>query len=327
VSTRSAFFIWSFVLSTLLFACSGNNNKNKVAHRKDFILEEKDLLPEGVAFDPVTGSIYVSSTYKRKIVRIDAGGDVKDFVIEKQDGIWSTIGMEADAMRRHLWVVSSQAKEVLPLLDPDSLQWRSAIYQYNLGSATLIDSCLLPLKNAFLNDLTVAPNGDLYITESMQGGIYYLKAGADSLELFLTPAPYTFPNGICFPDQPGHLFVSTAEGILKIDIMNRRYDLLKTGDSINAKDIDGLSYHRGGLIGHQSTKVVRFVLNDSQDSIIYSTVLATGPEFDSSTTGEMGNDQYYFIVNSQIRSGIDFKKQVIKPLDSLEKIIIRKIQL
>jgi hypothetical protein len=73
--------------------------------------------------------------------------------------------------------------------------------------------------------------------------------------------------------------------------------------------------------------VVRFLLNDKQDSIVHSNLLDTGPDFDSSTTGEIGNDQYYFIVNSQIRSGIDFKKQAIKPLDSLEKIIIRKIQL
>ena len=320
MASRSAFFIISFILSILLFACSGTD-------RKDFILEEKDLVPEGVAFDPVTRSIFVSSTYKRKIVRIDAAGEVKDFIIEKQDGIWSTIGMEADARRRHLWVVSSQAKEVLPLLDPDSLQWRSAIYQYNIDTGTLIDSCLLPLKNAFLNDLTVAPNGDVYVTESMQGGIYYLKAGSDRLELFLTPAPYTFPNGISFSDQPGQLFVSTSEGVLKIDISKRRYDLLKTGESVNAKDIDGLTYDHGSLIGHQSTKVVRFVLNDKQDSIVHSNILDTGPDFDSSTTGEIGNDQYYFIVNSQIRSGIDFKKQAIKPLDSLEKIIIRKIQL
>jgi len=320
VAFRSSFFIICFIPGILFFACSGTN-------RKDFILEEKDLVPEGVAFDPVTRSIFVSSTYKRKIVRIDAAGEVKDFIIEKQDGIWSTIGMEADARRRHLWVVSSQAKEVLPLLDPDSLQWRSAIYQYNIDTGTLIDSCLLPLKNAFLNDLTVAPNGDVYVTESMQGRIYHLKAGSDSLELFLAPVPYTFPNGINFSDKPGQLFVSTSEGVLKIDISNRRYDLVKTGDSVNAKDIDGLTYDQGSLIGHQSTKVVRFKLNETQDSIVSATVLDEGPDFDSSTTGEIGSDHYYFIVNSQIRSGIDFTKQAIKPLDSLEKIIIRKISL
>lgn len=290
-------------------------------------MEEKDLVPEGVAFDPVTSSIFISSTNKRKIVRIDSAGGVSDFIIEKQDGIWSTIGMEVDAGRRHLWVVSSQAKEVLPLVDPDSLQWRSAIYQYNLQTGTLIDSCLLPLKNVFLNDLTVAKNGDVYITESTQGAVYRLKSGTDSLELFLAPAPYTFPNGIYFSNQPGKLFVSTSEGILKVDITSRRYDLLKANDSLNAKEIDGLTFYKGSLIGHQSTKVVKFMLNDKQDSIIHSIVLDTGPEYDSSTTGETGNDNYYFIVNSQVRSGIDFKKQAIKPLDSLEKIIIRKISL
>ncbi len=128
------FFV--FLLLTITIGC---NNKESIKEysQKDFILDEKDIIPEGLAFDTVTNSIFVSSTYKRKIVRIDSTGRVSDFIIEKQDGIWSTIGMEVDAGRRHLWVVSSQAKEVLPLLDPDSLQWRSAIYQYNLETGLL----------------------------------------------------------------------------------------------------------------------------------------------------------------------------------------------
>jgi hypothetical protein len=311
VLSRSAFFILCLFPGVLPFACSGTDIEKDIDVQKDFILEEKDLVPEGVAFDPVTSSIFVSSTHKRKIVRIDSAGVVSDFIIEKQDGIWSTIGMEVDAGRGHLWVVSSQAKEVLPLLDPDSLQWRSAIYQYNLQTSTLIDSCLLRFKKVFLNDLTVAQNGDVYITESMQGGIYCLKSGTDSLELFLAPAPYTFPNGIYFSDQPGKLFVSVSEGILKVDLASRRYDLLRTSDSINAKEIDGLTFYKGSLIAHQSTKLVRFILNDKQDSIIHATVLNEGSEFDTSTNGETENDDYYFIVNSQIRSGIDLKKQAL----------------
>ena len=322
------YILFIILLGTIPTGCLNRKDNYKLAGtQKDFILEEKDLIPEGLAFDAISGSIFVSSTYKRKIVRIDSAGRVSDFIKEKQDGIWSTIGMEADTVRRHLWVISSQAKEVLPLIDPDSLQWRSAIYQYTLETGTLIDSCLLQDRNVFLNDLAVAENGDVYITESRQNNIYYLKAGTDSLELFLSPAPYTFPNGINFSDQPSKLFVSTSEGVLKIDIATRQYELLKTIDSIDAKGIDGLTYYKRSLIGHQSTKVVRFVLNAKQDSITHSILLNAGPEFDSSTTGEEGNDNYYFIVNSQIRSGIDFKKQAVKPLDSLEKIIIRRISL
>jgi sugar lactone lactonase YvrE len=321
------FLLIVFLISLHTDCLNRKDNDKSISRPTDFILEEKDLIPEGLAFDPVSGSIFVSSTHRRKIVRIDSAGGVSDFIKEKQDGIWSTLGMEVDARRRHLWVISSQAKEVLPLPDPDSLQWRSAVYQYNLETGALTDSCLLSHKNVFLNDLTVAENGDVYVTESIQSNIYCLKAGTDSLALFLSPQPYTFLNGISFSDQRGQLFVSATEGVLKIDMATHQYKLLKASDSIKAKEIDGLTYYKGSLIGHQSSKVVKFLLNDKQDSIIHSTILNTGPGFDSSTTGETGNDNYYFIVNSQIRSGIDFRKQVIKPLDSLKNIIIRKISL
>jgi hypothetical protein len=33
----------------------------------DFTIKEKDLIPEGLAYDAVTQNIYVSSTYKCKI--------------------------------------------------------------------------------------------------------------------------------------------------------------------------------------------------------------------------------------------------------------------
>ncbi len=318
------FFV--FLLLTITIGC---NNKGSIREysQKDFILDEKDLIPEGVAFDSISNTIFVSSTYKRKIVRINSTGKVSDFIKEEQDGVWSTIGMEVDARRRHLWVVSSQANEVLPLKNPDSLQWRSAVYQYNVETGLLIKSFLLPVKNVFLNDLTVSENGDVYITESMQNNIYRLQDGTDSIQLFLSPKPYTFLNGISFSDQPGKLFVSSTEGILKIDISSGQYNLLKLPDTINAKEIDGLTFYKNGLIGHQSKKVALYKLDEKQDSVTSSSVLNSGAEFDSSTTGEQGNDFYYFIVNSQIQSGIDFKKQAIKPMDSLEKIIIRKLSL
>lgn len=324
---KSITYLLYFVFS--LIAAFGCNNKENIEEprQKDFILEEKDLIPEGVAFDSISNTVFISSTYKRKIVRIDSTGKVSDFVKEGQDGMWSTIGMEVDAGRRHLWVVSSQANEVLPLKNPDSLQWRSAVYQYNIETGLLIKSFLLPVKNVFLNDLTVSEKGDVYITESMQNNIYWLQGGTDSIQLFLSPKPYTFLNGVSFSDQPGKLFVSSTEGILKIDISSGQYNLLKLPDTINAKETDGLTFYKNGLIGHQSKKVVLFKLDEKQDSVTSSSILNSGAEFDSSTTGEQANGFYYFIVNSQIQSGIDFKKQAIKPMDSLEKIIIRKLSL
>ena len=68
-------------------------------------------------------------------------------------------------------------------------------------------------------------------------------------------------------------------------------------------------------------------MNDDYTEIIKSEILDSGSEFDASTTGEVANDAYYYIVNSQLSSGIDFKSKSAKPMDSLENVIIRKISL
>jgi hypothetical protein len=122
--------------------------------------------------------------------------------------------------------------------------------------------------------------------------------------------------------------VSSSQGILKIDTDSRSHTLLRVDSTIDAKDIDGLTIYKHSLIGHQSSKVSKFNLNGAADSITRVEILDSGPEFDSSTTGELDDEgNYYFIVNSQIRSGIDSVKKTIKPAGLLKNTIIRKIKL
>jgi hypothetical protein len=146
------------------------------------------------------------------------------------------------------------------------------------------------------------------------------------MELFIGPLPYEFVNGICFTDRPGILFVCNDKGILSVNLSTKEFFLLPTVNS-DAGDIDGLAFHDNYFIAHQSSKVVRLYLSDNRDSIIRSDTLDSGKEFDSSTTGEVSGTHYYYIVNSQIRSGADYEKLHLKPLDSLENVIIRKRKL
>ena len=114
------------ILACFLFfaTCSSKEESNV----KDYILTEKDIIPEGVAFDENTQTIYVSSTYKRKIVAIDKDGNVRDFITEAQDDIKSVIGMEVDEKRNCLWAVSCEAPEVLPLKNSVEKKWTSSVY-------------------------------------------------------------------------------------------------------------------------------------------------------------------------------------------------------
>ena len=294
---------------------------------KDHILTEKDLIPEGVAFDATTQTIYISSTYKQKIVAIDKNGKPTDFVKEAQDDIKSVIGMEVDEKRNCLWAVSCDAADVLPLKHGGKNNWTSSIYQFDLKDGKLIKQYLLNKDSVFLNDLTVADDGTVYITESVQKGVYVLKPGSDSLQLLLTIKEPAFINGICFADKPGILFVASTDGIHKIDLATEQYSLLPETSSIKAVDIDGLSFWDNYFIGHQSDAITQFYLSPARDSIIRASTLSTGKEFDASTTGEVSGGNYYFIVNSQIQTGIDFTNKKVKPLDSLSHIIIRKVKL
>ena len=51
-----------------------------------FSVLEKDLIPEGITYDPVEQAFFLSSLYKSKIIKIDNKGNRSDFTKERQDG-------------------------------------------------------------------------------------------------------------------------------------------------------------------------------------------------------------------------------------------------
>lgn len=315
----------TFTVGLLLLLIVGCNS---IERKQDFILYERDLIPEGTAYNEATGSIFVGSTYKRKIVEISANGTVTDFIPEQKDSIFSLVGMEVDENRGLLWVNTAHANEVMPLKNPlEGQDWLTTVTSLDLNQKKIVKVYRLPFANSFLNDLTVASNGDVFVTETMNAKLYWINAETDSLELFLETKEYNFLNGITQSKKSNSLFVSSAQGVIKIDPTTRQYSLLKCAGEIDAKVIDGLTYYNGKLIGHQSSKVSVFQLNDSETEIVTVEILDTGSEFDSTTTGEVGQGYYFFIVNSQIKSAINRTDITIKPLDSLKDIIVRRIKI
>ncbi len=59
-----------------------------------FRIPEKDLIPEGITYNPSTKTFYVSSISKRKIVSVDEQVRIKDFISSGQDGIGEVLGLK-----------------------------------------------------------------------------------------------------------------------------------------------------------------------------------------------------------------------------------------
>ena len=66
------------------------------ASRIAFTLSETDLIPEGIAYDPVDKAFFLSSLHKRKIVRVRLRAPraplLEDFTAPAQDGLYSSWG-------------------------------------------------------------------------------------------------------------------------------------------------------------------------------------------------------------------------------------------
>lgn len=263
-----------------------------------YVLDEKDLIPEGVAYDDITQTLYISSINKRKIVSVNHEGIVKDFIESGQDNILSVLGMEVDPVRRHLWVCSEwdNPRKIVA----DSLL-HTSIYKYDLENQKLIKKYVLrDTTHRLLNDLTIASDGTVYITESLKGKVYIIRPEKDSLELFIDSDHYYYANGITISNDDKNLYVSHFGETIIVDLERNLIKKLKHPENISTGRVDGLAYYKNSLIMHQD-EICRYYLNETGDSIIKKEVIErNNPLFEIPTTGEIAGNEYFYIANSQL---------------------------
>jgi hypothetical protein len=280
-------------------------SRSKVAFR----VPEKDLIPEGIAHDPRTGSFFLGSLYKRKIVRIDRTGKASDFS-KDGDGLWDVLGMKVDPARRTLWVCSSAGPAA------GEQDGSSGLFRYDLMTGRLVSRHLLPGKPQphLLNDVALGRNGEVFVTDSKGGGLYRLRPGQEQLEAFLEPGTLIYPNGIALSPDEKKLFVADfAKGLSIVDVASRQVRPLPPPDRVNVSGIDGLYYLPGGrlpggsLVAVQNAagteRIVRFRLRPGLDAIESEEILESrNPLFAIPTTGTLAGGSLVYIANSQLES-------------------------
>jgi DNA-binding beta-propeller fold protein YncE len=297
-----------------------------------FTIPERDLVPEGIAHDPVTGALFVSSTYRRKIVRVDERGKVSDFTSEGQDGLLGVVGMKVDAKRRILWALCGDAGANMPMnrMDPAS-EGRSGAFAYDLRTGKLLARYMLDSagERHFLNDLVLDERGTVYASDSAFGVIYAFSTSREP-EVFVPKI--SWPNGIALSDDGRRLFVATPDGVVAIDMRTKTATPIPTpnGEVVRA---DGLYYHRGALVAVQPWKtggvVARYVLDRAQSRVERVEVVeGNHPAFLQPSTGVIVGDAIYYVANSQLQH---FRKLWSEggavPHDKLRDVVILRARL
>jgi hypothetical protein len=290
------------------------------------VIHERDLFPEGIAYDPVGQTFYVSSI-KRKILAVSMSGAAKGFKASGQDGLGATLGMKVDARRRTLWVVSASFAQ-----GAQRKAECQGLYQYDLKTGALRFKHLLPPNaSGFLNDVALTSTGEAFTTNTSTGEVLRASPDHDGLELFLPPNSVIQANGIAVSPDDKLLFVAGWVGVARVDIATRQVQLLAKPHNIADANIDGLYFHKGTLVGIQNPdvhpgRVMRYYLNPARNTIERAEVLeAYNPIFDVPTTGTLVGDVLYFAANPQF----DKRKEdgSSPPLSALQDIRIVKLKL
>lgn len=301
----------------------------RVGHsRVAFVLPEKDLFPEGVAHDRVTGALYISSVYKRKIVRIARSGDVRDFISTGQYGILGVLGMEVDSQRRRLWVCSAPPG---PLSGSGSItDRRTGLYSFDVDNGSLVAHVTPPDEGEhFFNDLTLTRGGEVFVTDTAGHSVYRLAAGSQELKALVEPRTLLYPNGITLSKDQNRLFVAHSRGVSALDLRTNRWSLVQHGGDVTLAGIDGLGFYAGALVAHQPlhlNRVMLYRLNPTLNRVVRAETLeAHHPSFDVPTTGEVVGGHYYYVANSQLLDlGPD---AAVPPISTLADIVILAVAL
>jgi hypothetical protein len=290
-----------------------------------YTLRERDLAPEGIAYDPVDKSFYVSSISKHKIVRLAPDGSSTDFKSSGQEGLGETLGMKVDAKRRYLWVTSD-------LFNGDTKGSRFALYQYDLSTGALrFKHTAANGAEGFLNDVALNSKGEAFTTNTGTGEVFRASPDRDGLELFLPRDSVGQANGIALSPDDKVLFVAGWIGVARVDIASKQFKLLSKPLNISDAGLDGLYFYKGALAGIQNpdlhpSRVVRYALNPQWDAITRAEVLETySPLSELPTTGTIVGDSLYFMGNTQI----DKMKEhdTMPPPSELSDIRILKLKL
>jgi hypothetical protein len=223
---------------------------------------------------------------------------VRDFS-SPSDKLDTVLGLAVDPACAHLYAVSTNGFE-----ESAKRERRNAAVRYDLKNGRLTDRFAAP-EATQLNDLAVAPDGTLYVTDSQTGSLFRKKPDEKTLTRFGETGALRGANGIAL-GADGTVYVTLSTGIARVTTNTSEPTRLPQPDTVVTGGCDGLYWHEGDLIGVQNStnpgRVVRIALTEKGTRIAGLTVLQSHhhPDFDEPTTGAIANGVLHVIGNSYV---------------------------
>jgi streptogramin lyase len=161
------------------------------------------------------GTLYVSSLASGGIARIKPGATkAEGWIAPAAFGSRSTFGVFADAKSNTLWVCSNDMSGVG--VEGPGHATGSHLKGFDLTTGGGKISAQFPGKTNLCNDMTVASDGTVYVTNSLTPQILQLKPGAKDLEVWIENKQFQPPSGVGLDGiaigGDGNIYVNSFNG-------------------------------------------------------------------------------------------------------------------
>ncbi|HYL61502.1 MAG TPA: hypothetical protein VE077_02695 [Candidatus Methylomirabilis sp.] len=261
--------------------------------REAFRTTEKDLIPEGLAFDSLRNVFYLSSLNRRKIVETGRDGTATDFVPTDRYDLLPVLGIRLSPSDGTLWADSFADTGQTELLHFDAEG--KLLGRFKPGGAGM---------HGF-NDLVVRKNGDVITTDSLANAVFRFDPATRTFTPLRLHRPVFYPNGIALSGDEHTLYVADNLGVVALGLLKGDSRDVDPGARSTLAGIDGLYWYNGSLVSVQngigSPRVAMFRLSRDGLRVTRTTILENRTNFTVlPTTGAIRRSDFYFIANSQI---------------------------
>ena len=289
-----------------------------------------DLMPEDLTYLADSRTFVVSSVQRHSLYRVSlpkqTGDDctLEEIPLDASLKRWPVLAVSSDSTRHVLWMTTAAFPGWVDKQD----EGKTALIAIEPGTGAIIRRFdLESTVPALLGDMSIGPDGTVYVSDGMDGGgVYRLRGDIKAAKLEKVASGLPSPQTPMLARDGKRLFVADyALGIVVIDLATGNLSYLQHPENFAVTALDGLCLTGDSLIGIQNgtepERIIRMRLNPEQTSITSLEVIEQStPRLGEPTHAIEANGMIY--ITGNVGWGKIDDKGKLKPNEQFSKPIL-----
>ncbi len=260
------------------------------------LLETVIRFPENARLNVTPKPDYLATSVSDNFVSaLFAKGSVLHF---DRSGMANVSGMVWDEERQSIWIASGN-------IDGSKEGGRGFSGLYRMVGVEGERNLIPAPEGVNSSDLAVGPDGTLYTSDPIGGGVYKASLGQEQLEALVAPGTFRSPQGLATSEDNSRLYVSDYRyGIAIVDLADGSVSRLASDIPIILDGVDGLWRYGHELIAVQNgtspMRISAFELSKDGTRVTGHRILEQAhSDWTEPLSGSIDGDALIYIGNGQ----------------------------